>query len=481
MGEDPIYLAKPNSVPSARFDWYRLGGSGTVDLSAAIPSDAGTVVATSPGSLTLLSGEAIWRTTAKGNAVRLTAEAAGLVRMPQLKSAQRLYNVPPAGSWIATGLGAARKLHWLDGQGLHGDIDLPADAGPVIAVSRSTQSVVIAERDAHGVEAFGLRRAGAPSLRLAEINAGLSDVDATRILPITHRGPDGQILTSWLLLPPQRPGASPPPLVIRPYSGLSYRTPPHDYANERSFVGNFRALVGHGYAVLVPSLPLPAKRTDPMPGLADRILEVVAAAAKAPSTAGTFDPDRMALVGHSYGGYTVMAAIGQSDRFKAAISMSGLSDMFAKWHTLASVNRVMSQEAAQFNWGSGSVESGQDEMFKPPWADPARYLRNSPMYAVDRIKTPLLLFHGDQDVVTIEQSDAMFAALYREGKDAISVTYWGEGHLLDSPGNVRDMYARTFAFLDEHLAKVEGGVSTQPQSPAHGPANGAPRLPPPPP
>jgi dipeptidyl aminopeptidase/acylaminoacyl peptidase len=316
-------------------------------------------------------------------------------------------------------------------------------------------------------------------LGLAVINAGLADVDPTRVQPIAHLGPDGQALTSWLLLPPRRSGAPPPPLVIRPYSGLSYGEAPVDLANERGFVGNYRALVGHGYAVLVPSLPLPRDRLDPMPGLADRILDIVDAAAKAPATAGTFDPGRLALVGHSYGGYTVQAAIGQSNRFRAAISMSGLSDLFSKWETLATAYRAMPQDGAMFNWSMGSVEAGQDEMFRPPWADPARYARNSPLYAVDHIKTPLLLFHGDQDLIMVEQSDAMFAALYREAKDAILVTYWGEGHGINSPGNVRDLFQRTFSFLDEHLnVAARGDTAAPPASPAPGPASVAPTPPP---
>jgi hypothetical protein len=42
---------------------------------------------------------------------------------------------------------------------------------------------------------------------------------------------------------------------------------------------------------------------------------------------------------------------------------------------------------------------------------------------------------------------------YRQDKDAILLTYFGEGHGLRSPGNVRDFYSWAFGFLDEHLAE----------------------------
>jgi dipeptidyl aminopeptidase/acylaminoacyl peptidase len=465
MGEDPILFARPGATPDARPDWWRLTAAGPVNLTDDLPPGPWKLVAADRDSLAVIAGGQLWRVDRRGAAQLVASAPVDLVRTSQERSAGRPYNIPPTEAWVATGRGATRELRRLDRDGLHPSIPWTGATSQVLWISEPTAQVVDAGRDDHGVEFFALHRAGGPELRLAEINASLDEVDPPRVLPIRHSGPDGQALTSWLLLPPRAPGAAAPPMVIRPYSGSSYPEPPEDLTGERGFVGHYRTLVGHGYAVLVPSLPLPRGRTDPMPGLADRILAIVDAAARDPATAGTFDRDRVALLGHSYGGYTVLAAIGQSDRFRAAISVSGLSDMFSKWETFAGVYRAMPEDGPMFNWSMGSVEWGQDEMFKPPWEDPARYARNSPLYAVDRIHTPVMLMHGDQDVVTLEQSDAMFAALYREDKDAILVTYWGEGHMVDSPGNVRDLYARTFKFLDEHLAVTPG------DPPAAGPAN----------
>lgn len=475
MGRDPILLARPRAAPDARCDWWRLADGAPVQLTRDLPPGPWSLVAAAPDSLALVAQGRLWRVNRRGWAIQLSPAPATLVRTSQERSAGRVYNIPPPSGWVAIGTAGMRELRRVEAGRLVANssqrgIPWTGETAQVLWISGATRQVVDAGRDGYGVESFRLHRPAGEDLTLAEINTGLREIDPPRVLAVRHPGPDGQPLTSWLLLPPRAPGAPPPPLVIRPYSGMSFTGPPHDLTGERGFVGHYRTLVGHGYAVLAPSLPLPRGRTDPMPGLADRILAIVDAAAADPSTAGTFDPTRLALLGHSYGGYTVLAAIGQSDRFRAAISVSGLSDMFSKWETLAAVYRAMPEDGPMFNWSMGSVESGQDEMFKPPWADLARYARNSPMYAVDRIHTPVMLMHGDQDIVTIEQSDAMFAALYREDKDAILVTYWGEGHMIDSPGNVRDLYARTFRFLDEHLGV---GPQAGAAAPAAGPAGAA--------
>jgi dipeptidyl aminopeptidase/acylaminoacyl peptidase len=263
---------------------------------------------------------------------------------------------------------------------------------------------------------------------------------------------------------------------------MSFRTPPRDYPGERGFVTSRRMLLGHGYAVLLPSLPLPRDHHDPIAGLADQIEAVIAAARADPALAGAFDPDRVALWGHSYGGYTAMAAIAQTHRYRAAVSIAGVSDFLGKWAAMLPPWRAAPEEAPHNNWSTGTVEANQEAMEAPPWVDPARYLRNSPLLLANRIETPLLLFHGDQDVVPLAQSEAMYAALYRQGKDAILVTDWGENHMMMNPGNVRDLFARAFAFLDEHLGpRVSLAPVVTPPSPGPAPASAAPTPPPPPP
>jgi len=125
--------------------------------------------------------------------------------------------------------------------------------------------------------------------------------------------------------------------------------------------------------------------------------------------------------------------------------------MTAYWSALPMRNQVIPEEGYLSNWHTGGVETAQPTLRAPPWADPERYRRNSPLLAADKIETPLLLIHGALDAVPITQSEAMYTALFRQRKDAMLVTYWGMMHTPIAPGDVRDMYDRIFDFLDEHV------------------------------
>jgi hypothetical protein len=91
-------------------------------------------------------------------------------------------------------------------------------------------------------------------------------------------------------------------------------------------------------------------------------------------------------------------------------------------------------------------------MGSAPWRDLGRYLRNSPITYVDRVETPLMIINGDMDfAVPMQQAEEFFSSLYRQAKRARLVRYWGEGHSLSSPANIRDMWGRIYAWFDEFL------------------------------
>lgn len=100
---------------------------------------------------------------------------------------------------------------------------------------------------------------------------------------------------------------------------------------------------------------------------------------------------------------------------------------------------------------SGRDRSGQFRMGVPPWKDMDRYVRNSPISFVDRVGTPVMIVQGDQDYVPIQQGEEFFTALYRQNKPAIFVRYWGEGHILESPANISDLWRHIYEWLDRYL------------------------------
>jgi dipeptidyl aminopeptidase/acylaminoacyl peptidase len=70
------------------------------------------------------------------------------------------------------------------------------------------------------------------------------------------------------------------------------------------------------------------------------------------------------------------------------------------------------------------------------------------VFFVDRVETPLMIIQGDMDYVALQQGEEFFMSLYRQGKRARFVRYWGEGHVLESPANIRDMWQRVFDWFD---------------------------------
>jgi dipeptidyl aminopeptidase/acylaminoacyl peptidase len=198
---------------------------------------------------------------------------------------------------------------------------------------------------------------------------------------------------------------------------------------------------------------------DPMLALAGGVLPAIDKAIEL----GIADGERLFVAGHSYGGYSTYGLVTQTNRFKAAVSMAGPSNLLSEYGVF-DVNRRYGDDAhlphREGAWLPAWAESGQGGMGGPPWKDVARYLRNSPLFSVDRVQTPVMIVQGDLDVVSMSQGEEFFTGLYRQGTRAQLVRYWGEGHNVEAPANVRDLWARIFAWLDEFgdIARDEQGA-----------------------
>jgi dipeptidyl aminopeptidase/acylaminoacyl peptidase len=163
---------------------------------------------------------------------------------------------------------------------------------------------------------------------------------------------------------------------------------------------------------------------------------------------GIADPQRIAVMGQSFGGYGTYGLITQTNRFQAAVVLAGDSDLLSAYGTFDARRRYDSTGNKEFSlmWNVEGMGMGA-----PPWTDLERYIRNSPIAYVDRVQTPLLIMQGDLDFVPIQQGEEFFSALYRQNRRAEFVRYWGEDHILNSPANIRDMWQRIYAWLDFYL------------------------------
>ena len=149
---------------------------------------------------------------------------------------------------------------------------------------------------------------------------------------------------------------------------------------------------------------------------------------------GLADPDRIGIMGGSYGGYMTNWAISQTTRFKAAISMFGIFNLQTDF--------------------SNSVSSRWelDYLGDTWWNDPEVYARLSPGSYVRNIKTPTLIIHGDEDDNTfISNSKEMYRALKLMGVKTNFVHYPREGHGVREPNHKLDEVRRCLAWMDRYL------------------------------
>lgn len=292
---------------------------------------------------------------------------------------------------------------------------------------------------------------------IRETNTFLRDITEGERRQIEYRSLDGRPLKGWLIFPVNYKDGKQYPLVTWVYPGtIQGDHPPNLTSLNYPLALNLQLLSGHGYAVLLPSIPLKpsGQVTETYLELANGTLPAVDKVIEM----GIADPKRLAVMGHSWGGYATFSLITQTNKFRAAIGLAGLTN-YASFYGEFLLNKRYTDTPLEFPRSMYDIEGTSSinlRLGKPPWKDMGLYLRNSPLSYVERVETPLMIIHGDMDTaVPIEQAEQFFSALYRQNKRARFVRYWGEGHVLDSPANILDMWQQIFSWFDEFLKKPE--------------------------
>ncbi len=158
---------------------------------------------------------------------------------------------------------------------------------------------------------------------------------------------------------------------------------------------------------------------------------------------GIADPDAVGLHGHSWSGYQTAFIVTQADIFAAAIAGAPVSNMTSAYSGI----RHSTGLARQFQY-----EQGQSRISGSLWEARDEYIDNSPVFFADRIRTPLLILHGDADgAVPWEQSVELYLALRRLEKPSWLLQYRGEDHHPQTYPNKLDWALRMKEFFDHYL------------------------------
>jgi dipeptidyl aminopeptidase/acylaminoacyl peptidase len=243
---------------------------------------------------------------------------------------------------------------------------------------------------------------------------------------------DGTPLRAWLVLPVGATPERPAPLVVFIHGG------PLSSWSGWSWRWNPWLLAAAGYAVLLPDPGLSTGygraftargrgRWGEEP-FADLMALVDAAQARP-----ELDRERTAAMGGSFGGYMANWVAGQTDRFRCIVTHASIWSL------------------EQFH-GTTDHAAWWEREFGPPEAAAERYRRHSPDRNRERIRTPMLVIHGERDHrVPVGEALRLWTDLTRFGVDAKFLWFPDENHWILTPPHARVWYQTVLAFLDHHV------------------------------
>lgn len=282
-----------------------------------------------------------------------------------------------------------------------------------------------------------LSRDGAALERITKVNPQVDSWKLPSISLVRWKAPDGREVEGILELPPDAKAGERLPLVVEIHGG-----PTASSLLQLQFWIYGRVLLpAKGYALLSPNY-------RGSTGYGDEFLEEllgrendvevadILAGVDWAVESGIADPDRLGVMGWSNGGYLTNCLVARTDRFKAASSGAGVVDQVIQWGTEDTPGHVV-------NFMGGKL----------PWAEPDAYRAASPMYALDRVKTPTLLHVGELDArVPAAHARAMYRALETYlGVPTELVVYPGAGHGLVKQKHRRAKMEWDLAWFDRHL------------------------------
>jgi len=200
---------------------------------------------------------------------------------------------------------------------------------------------------------------------------------------------------------------------------------------------NIAAFTSLGYAVLEPDIAFRPRE----PGLS--VVECLTAAVKKAVQMGVADAAKVGVVGHSWGGFDTSFLATHTDIFAAAVAGAPITDLVSNY--------------GNHHWSSGiaetdHIETGQQRMEVPLWEDLPAYIRNSAVFNVQNMKTPLLIEVGDADgTVFWHQGIELYNVARRAKKNVVLLAYAGEDHGLRKRPNQLDYHRRIVQWFGHYL------------------------------
>ncbi|MCX2739829.1 alpha/beta hydrolase family protein [Pontibacter anaerobius] len=237
------------------------------------------------------------------------------------------------------------------------------------------------------------------------------------------------------------------PMMVYFYERSSDRMHAHRTPAPSASTINIPLFVSNDYLVFVPDIVY----KDGYPG--ESAMDCIIPGVQLLVQQGFVDDKNMALQGQSWGGYQIAYMVTRTNLFKAAMAGAPVSNMTSAYGGI--------------RWGTGlsrqfQYERTQSRIGGTLWEKPLQFIENSPLFFADRVETPLLIMHNDNDgAVPWYQGIEYFMALRRLNKPVWMLVYNGEDHNLMQRKNRKDLSVRMSQFFDHYLKGAPAPVWMQ--------------------
>ncbi len=272
--------------------------------------------------------------------------------------------------------------------------------------------------------------------KLSDANPQQADYIWGKAELIDYINTDGKTLDAILIKPEDFDPSKKYPLMVYIYeklaSGLHRHIPPSPGTGI-----NYTRYVSNGYIILEPDIIYDVGYPGPS------AMKCVLPAIQKVVGMGFIDPKRIGIQGHSWGGYQISYMITQTDIFAAVEAGASVVNMTSAYGGI--------------RWGSGmsrafQYEKTQSRIGAPLWSRALQFIENSPIFWVEKVKTPYLTIHNDEDdAVPWYQGIEFFTALRRLDKEAYMFNFNTEKHGLRERENQKYWTVHMDEFFDHYL------------------------------
>jgi dipeptidyl aminopeptidase/acylaminoacyl peptidase len=317
--------------------------------------------------------------------------------------------------------------------------DIPMHLTTIVGAKKSNQILVMQEdeKNAANIYPYTFAQQKQASVALSSINPQQANYNWMQSQLVKWKAYTGKTAEGVLYLPEDFDSKKKYPMIVYFYERNNQTL--HNYLAPSPTPSrlNIPFFVSRGYVVFVPDIWY--KKGYPGQGAYDYIVS----GTRAMVQKGFIDSTRIGLQGQSWGGYQIAYLITKTNLYAAA------------WAGAPVVN--MTSAYGGIRWGAGinrqfQYEKTQSRIGANLWERPDLYIKNSPLFELNKVKTPIVIMSNDaDDAVPWYQGIEMFTAMRRLSKPIWMLVYNNEAHNLVERKNRKDIQIREQQFFDHYL------------------------------